>query len=119
MTWPRKPIEHSFDGAREEATGLGLDGVADRLRGPRNISRGRLRQNIFPQPTPLMRNRSGAIVPDGRGGFELREFVDVGRVAPNVSAAEPSTAHATGHHQEDLEGQRHRRWTLESGEEMG
>lgn len=117
VAWPRKPIEHSFDDNRERATGIGLDGAADRLRGPRNISRGRLRQNIFPAPTPLMGNRSGAIVPDGQGDFELRDVVDVNRVAPDASAAEPSTARATGH-QVDLEGQRHRRLTVDSGEEM-
>lgn len=118
VTWPRKPIEHSFDGERGNATGLGLDGSADRPRGPGNISRGRLRQSIFPRPTHLMHNRSGAVVPDGRGEFELRDVVDVDRVAPEVGADEPSTARATGYHV-DLEEQRQRRWTMESGEEMG
>lgn len=117
VTWPRKAVEHSFDGEREQVTGIGLDGAADRLRGPRDISRGRLRQNIFPEPTPLMQNRSGAIVPDGHGDFELRDVVDVDRVEPNAGAAGPSTARTTGR-QGDLEGQRQRRWTLESGEEM-
>lgn len=115
MAWPRKPIEHSFDDERERATGLGLDGAADRLRGPRNISRGRLRQNIFPQPTQSILNRTGAVVPDGQGDFELRDVVNVNRVAPDAS--EPSTARATGH-QVDLEGQRQRRRTLDSDEEM-
>ena len=110
VAWPRKFYEHSFDDNRERATGLGLDGAADRLRGPRNISRGRLRQNIFPQPTQSILNRSGAIVPDGQGNFELRDAVDVDRAAPDASAAEPSTARATGR-QVDLEGQRQRRWT--------
>lgn len=115
VAWPRKPIEHSFDDERERATGLGLDGAADRLRGPRNISRGRLRQNIFPQPTQSILNRTGAVVPDGQGDFELRDVVNVNRVAPDAS--EPSTARATGH-QVDLEGQRQRRRTLDSDEEM-
>lgn len=118
VRWPRKPFEYSFDGVRDRATRLGLDGAADRLRGPRNISRGRLRQNVFPEPTSLMQNRTGAIVPDGRGEFELREVQDVDRVAPDAGAAELSTARATGH-QVDMEGQPQRRWTLESGEEMG
>ena len=96
---------------------MGLDGTADRPRRPRNVGRGRPRRNIFPGPTPLMRARAGAIFPDGRGNFELRDVVDVGRVG-NGSADEPSTASTTGH-QVDLEGQRQRRWTLESGEEMG
>ena len=95
---------------------MGLDGTADRPRRPRTISRGRPRRTIFPRPTPLMRTRTGAVVPDGRGDFELRDVVDVRRVA-NVSADEPSTARTTGH-QVDLEGQRQRRGTLESGEEM-
>lgn len=118
VTWPRKPIEHSFDGERGQAPVHGLDGAADRLRGPRNINRGRLRQNIFPQPTPSMQNRSGAIVPDGRGQFELRDVVDVDRMEPDLGAAGPSTARATGR-QVDLEGQRQRRRTLESAEELG
>ena len=124
VTWPRNPVQHNFDSGRERASGLGLDGAAERSRGPGNISRGRLRQNIFPQPTPLlqnlMRNRSGAIVPDGQGDFELREAVDgdVDREEASLGAAEPSIARATGH-ELDLEGQRQRRWTLESGDEMG
>lgn len=120
VTWPRKPVEHSFDGNSQQATGLGLDGAADRLRRPRNISRGRLRQNVFPPPVPLMEDRTGAIVPNSEGEFELRDAVEVDRFTTrrNVSAAEPSTARATGH-ELDLEGQRQRRWTLESGEEMG
>ena len=130
VTWPRKPIEHSFDGEGEH---VGLDGAADRrARGPRDISRGRLRQNLFPRPMPLMedlvRNRSGAVVPDGQGGFELREVVDVdrdregSRVVAAAAAEGPSVARATGH-QIDLEGQgqgqRQRRWTTEDVEEMG
>lgn len=118
VRWPRRPVEHSFDGEREQATGLGLDGAADRPRGPRNISRGRLRQNIFPEPLPLMQDRTGAIVPDARGDFELRDVVNVNPVASNVGAAESSTARATGH-QVDLEGQRQRRRTVESDEETG
>lgn len=118
VTWPRKPVEHSFDGEREQATRLGLDGTADRLRGPRNISRGRLRQNIFPEPTPLVQDRSGAIVPDGQEQHELRDFAESHGVEPDVGAAGPSTARATGH-QMDLEGQRQRTWTSETGEEMG
>ena len=129
VTWPRDPIEHSFDGGREHAADPGLDGAAERrARGPRDISRGRLRQNIFPQPLPqmqdFMRNRSGALVHDGQGEFELREVVDVHRERSTVvSSAEeeeegPSVARATGH-QIDLEGQRQRRWTTEDVEEMG
>ena len=111
-------MEHGFDGRRENVTGLGFDGAADRLRGPRNISRGRLRQNIFPQPTPLMQGRSGAIVPDGQGDFELRDVVFVDRVEPEMGAGGSSTARATGP-QVDLEGQRQRRWTSERAEDMG
>lgn len=119
VTWPRKPVQHSFDGGRVRAAGLGLDGAADRSRGPGTISRGRLRQNIFPRPRPLMQNRDGAIVPDGQGEFELTDVVDVDREGPSVGgASEPSVARATGL-QVDLEGQRQRRWTLESGEDMG
>ena len=65
-----------------------------------------------------MQNRTGAVVPDGRGEFELREVQDVDRVEPDAGATELSTARATGH-QVDMEGQPQRRWTLESGEEMG
>ena len=66
-----------------------------------------------------MQNRTGAIVPDGQGEFELTDVVDVDREGPSDGAAsDPSVASATGH-QIDLEGQRQRRWTLESGEEMG
>lgn len=108
-------MEHSFDGAREPA--MGLDGTADGPRRPGDVSRGRPRRNIFPGPAPLMRTRDGAIVPDGRGDFELRDVVDVRRVG-NVSGDEPSTASTTGH-RVDLEGQRQRRWTSESGQEMG
>ena len=160
VRWPRKPVEHSFNGEREQSTGIGLDGAAERQRGPRNlddaaelqrglrnlidaderqrglrnlrraaerprgpgdINRGRLRRMIFPMPPPslpLMQNRTGAIVPDNQGGFMLRDVVNVGRVEPDVGAAGPSTGRATGH-QVDLEGQRQRTWTQESGEEMG
>ena len=110
VTWPRTPVEHSFDRKRERSAQLGLDGVVDRRRGPRNVVRGRLRQNLFPQPRPLMGDRTGAVVPDGRGEFELRDVVDVD---PG-----PETARATGH-EVDLEGQRQRRRTLGSGEEVG
>ena len=121
MTWPRKPIEHGFDGGRELAADPGLDGAAERrARGPRDISRGRLRQNVFPQPTPLSqgfgRNLSGSVVQDGQGEFELREILGMDREGSRVegTAAEegPSVARATGH-QIDLEGQRQRRWTTE------
>ena len=71
---------------------------------------------MFPQPVPLLQNRTGAIVPDGQGAFEMRDVVS--GLEPDVGAAEPSTARATGH-EVDLEGQRLRRWTQESGEEMG
>ncbi len=187
VRWPRKPVEHSFNGEGEQSTGLGvdgaaerprglrnLDGAAERPRGPRNpddaaelqrglrnlidaeerqrgprnlidaeeerqrglrnrdraaerprgpgdINRGTPRRMIFPMPPPslpLMQNRTGAIVPDNQGGFMLRDVVDVGRVEPDVGAAGPSTARATGH-QVDLEGQRQRTWTQESGEDMG
>ena len=123
VTWPRKPIEHSFDGEREHASRLGLDGAADRPRKLKVISRGRLRQNVFPGPTLLMqdlvRSRSGGIMQDVQGEFELRDAVnadDEGSVVVGA-AEEPSVARATGH-QIDLEGQRQRR-TMESGEEMG
>ena len=96
---------------------MGLDGAADRPRNPRTVSRGRPRRTIFPGPTPLTRTRAAAVVPDGRGDFELRDVVDVGHVG-NGSVDEPSTARTTGH-RVDLEGQRQRRWTLESGDEMG
>lgn len=92
---------------------LGLDGVADRPRRPTNIKRGRLRQNIFPGPTPSLRNRSGVVVPDGWRGLELRDMVDVGRRAPD-----PSIASSTGV-EADVEGQRHRGWQVEVGEDMG
>lgn len=115
VKWPRKLVEHNFDGGRAQATELGLDGVTEGPRRPRSISRGRLRQNIFREPTPLMQNRTGAMVPDGEGDFELRDVVDVGRVEPGLGTAGPSTARATGH-QVDLEGQRQRRRTFESSE---
>ena len=125
VRWPRRPIEHSFDGAREQADGLGLDGATGRLRGPVNITRGRLRQNMFPQPTGLMqgfmRNRTGAFSPNDQGDFDLRDAADTDAVreGSSVRAAEgPSTARATGH-QMDLEGQRQRRRTAESGDGMG
>ena len=120
VTWPRSPIEHSFDGGRERPVTYGLDGVADRSRRRgfiTPITRGRLRQNVFPPATP---NRTGAIVPDGEGGFELRETVDIGDSVGSVvgAAEESSVARATGR-QRDLEGQLQRRWTSEIGEEMG
>ena len=118
VTWPRDPVEHNFDGRREQAGGLGLDGVADRVRGPEHITRGRLRQNLFPQPEPLTQNGTGAFIPDVEGEFELREAVDIVDGGTIVGSAEPSTARATGHHI-DLEGQRQRRWTIESDEDMG
>ena len=111
-------MEHDFDGRRENVSRVGFDGAADRIRGPRNISRGRLRQNIFPQPAPLMQGRTGAIVPNGQGDFELRDVVVVDRVEAEVGAGGSSTARATGP-QADLEGQRQRRWTSERGEDMG
>lgn len=92
---------------------LGLDGVVDRPRRPTNISRGRLRQNIFPGPPPSLRGRSGVFGPDGRGGMELRNAVEVGRRAPD-----PSIASSTGV-DVDVEGQRYRGWQVEVGEEMG
>ncbi len=113
VTWPRNPVEHSFDGRRERAAGFGLDGAADRSRGPWNITRGRLRQNIFPQLTPLTQTRTGAVVPDDQGDFELREVIETDSVEQIVGAAGPSTARGTGH-QIDMEGQRQRRWTLDS-----
>lgn len=118
VTWPRKPIEHSFDGEREQATEFGVDGTTDRLRRPRGISRGRLRHKIFGGPTPLMQSGSGTMAPAGQEQHELRDFADSHDVQPAVGAAGPSSARASGH-QIDLEGQRHRRWTSESGEEMG
>ena len=119
VRWPKKPFEHGFDGGREQAAGLGLDGAAERLRGPGNITRGRMRQNMFPQPTPLMQDRAGATIPDGKGEFELvGSGADVDGAASDGDAAGPSTARATGN-QRDVEGQRQRRWTVESGDEMG
>ena len=111
-------MEHDFDGRRENVSRVGFDGAADRVRGPRNITRGRLRQNIFPQPPPLMQGRTGAIVPDGQGDFELRDVVVVDRVEAEVGVGGSSTARARGP-QVDLEGQRQRRWTSERGEDMG
>lgn len=141
VTWPRERVEHSFDGGGGRrgqraggGAGLELDGAVERSRrGPGDISRGRLRQSIFPRPTPLirrliMRNRSGPAVfvpgEEGQMEFELGEATmdeDGDGDREGAGAAddgEPSTARATGHHRLDLEGQRQRRWTLESGEEM-
>ena len=75
---------------------------------------------MFPKPTPLAPpNRGGAIVPDGRGDFELSDVMDGDPGGPDdVDAAGPSTARATGFHV-DLEEQRQGRWTLGSGGEMG
>ena len=111
-------MEHDFDGRRENVSRVGFDGAAERVRGPRDISRGRLRQNIFPQPAPLMQDRTGAIVPDGQGDFELRDVVVVDRVEAEVVDGGSSTGRARGR-QFDLEGQRQRRWTSERGEDMG
>ena len=108
MTWPRNPIEHNFDGGREHAADAGLDGAAERQgRGPREISRGRLRQNMFPPPSVAMQQRE----PDfSRTSALARERRS--RVVASAAAEEPSVARATGH-QMDLEGQRQRRWTTE------
>lgn len=76
VRWPRKPVEHSFDGLPEQETVYGVDGNADRPRGPRRISRGRLRQNIFPPPTPLMQDQGGANAEDDQGDFEPRDAPD-------------------------------------------
>ena len=122
MTWPRDPIEYSFDrdsgDGREHADDVGLDGTAERRgreRGPRIISRGRLRQIIFPRPGAVHHRQED---------LEMGEVGNVHRGRSRVvSAAEegPSVAHATGHHQVDfdLEGQRERRRTTEAGEVMG
>ena len=119
VTWPRHPVEHDFVGG-EQAGRYGLDGAADRWRGRGNIARitrGRLRQNVFPPPPAP--GRTGAIVPDGEGGFELMEPVDLEAGGGSVvGAAEPSTAWSTGRPR-NLEGHRQRRWTSERGEEMG
>ena len=97
-----------------------LDGAAERRgRGPRDISSGRLRQNMFPQPSRAMEENlmryyaRGPAVNHGPGDLELGEAVNLNR---EVSPGEgPSNARATGR-QVDLEGQRQRRWTTEDVE---
>lgn len=134
VAWPRKAVRPGFEGGggrEQRATGggdsLGLDGAAERVRAPGGISRGRLRQSIFPRPAPLVRrlmtrNRSGptttpADVPaDDQRDFELGEVVVRGD-GDREGAAEASTARATGH-QLDSAGRRQRRWTTESEDEV-
>lgn len=99
VTWPRKAARQGFEsGARRRhrragVGGLGLDGavVERRVRAPGDISRGRLRQAMFPpRTTPLMRrlirrNRSGpgpiptVVVPGGgQGDLEFEDLEDGG-----------------------------------------
>ena len=126
VTWPRDPIEHSFDGGQEHAADPGLDGAAERRgRGPREISRGRLRQNMFPQPSVVMQEmiRYGSDPNDNLGEREINfnralalesdlESERRSRVAASAAAEELSVARVTGH-QIGLEGQRQRRRTTE------
>ena len=111
ITAVRKRVEHQFDGRWDGSAGLGLDGAVERLRGPREISRGRLRENIFPWPRPT------AVAVD-EGGIELSNLgdgdADDEEEGEDDVAAGPSTARSTGR-QVDLEGQRQRRWTTEAG----
>lgn len=131
VTWPREAARQGFESGRRKhrGGGLGLDGAGERSTRRRrvsgDVSRGRLRQSIFPRPAPLMRrlmmgNRSGpTVVPgeEGQGDFELVEPSVNGDREGAAGAADdgPSTARATGHRL-DLEGQRQRRSWTDGGE---
>lgn len=68
----------------------------------------------------LMRFGGRPAAPDGQGqgDVELGEMGDRDRERSHVVEDGPSVARATGR-QVGSEGQRHRRWTTEEGEEMG